>query len=77
MSQLVFPELVLGSFWVVVRSHGVISDGARFLVVQERGDGWWLAWREGVVPKHAGTLLKEEYFQREKGKEDELGRIGN
>lgn len=65
MDQLVFPELVPGSFWVIVEEHGVISAGRRFLVVEDRGEGWWLAWEDGVVPVHLGTLLRESHFRRE------------
>lgn len=32
--QLVFSELISGSFWVTTRGHGVIPDGCRFLVIE-------------------------------------------
>jgi hypothetical protein len=39
-SQLVMPETIPGSYWVHVTGHLIWPDGTRFLVVEERGDGW-------------------------------------
>lgn len=63
--QLVFSALISDSFWVKTQGHGVIPDGRRFLVIEDCGDGWWLAWRNGIAPIHRGTLLKEKHFRRE------------
>lgn len=65
IGQLVLPELIPDSFWVVTKGHGVIPDGCRFLVIENYRDGWWLAWENGVKPLNMGTLLKEKGFRRE------------
>ena len=70
--QLAFPELIPGSFWVVIQGHGVIPDGRRFLVVAAWGNGvHWLAWENGIKPLNLGTLLREEHFQREATTDDD------
>lgn len=71
--QLTLPELFPGSFWVITQGHGIIPDGSRYLVVGRRADGWWLAWRDGIAPRHlgwVGTLLREEHFRREADDDD-------
>lgn len=74
--QLIFPELMPDSFWVITQGHVIIPDGRRFLVVENYRDGWWLAWRDGIAPPHQGalirqgTLLREEHFRREADDDD-------
>lgn len=65
IGQLTFAEFLPGSFWVVTRGHGIIPDGRRFLVLGDWGNGHWLAWADGIKPRHMGTLLREEHFRRE------------
>ena len=65
IGQLIFPEFIPDSFWVVTQGHSIIPDDTRFLVVENYRDGWWLAWENGVKPLHMGTLLKEDHFHRE------------
>lgn len=70
LGQLIFPESIPDSFWVVTQGHGVIPDGRRFLVVEKYGFGYWLAWENGIAPLHRGTLLKEGHFCRETSDDD-------
>lgn len=49
--------------WVETVSHRVLPPGAKFLVREDRGDGWLLCWRDGVKPLHFGTLLREEHVK--------------
>ena len=42
-----------------------------FLVVENYGDGWWLAWENGVAPLHGGALLREKDFRREADGDDD------
>jgi hypothetical protein len=64
LGQLAMPELIDGAYWVTVCGHGIIKDGTRFLVVQDRGDGWLVAWKDGIQPRHSGTLLKRGQVER-------------
>lgn len=59
-------NLPLGKrYYVRSKGHGIIADGIRFLIVDERPGGWLLGWRDGVEPKHLGTALREELTERE------------
>ena len=71
LGQLIFPESIPDSFWVITQGHGVIPDGCRFLVIEKHGFGYWLAWVDGIAPPHRGTLLKEEHFRREVTDDDD------
>lgn len=65
--KLTLPELFPGSFWVVTQGHGLIPDGRRFLVMApwQYDSELWIAWENGVAPRHMGTLLREKHFRRE------------
>jgi len=62
--QIAIPAFIPGAFWVITHGHGVIPDGRRYLVIENWEDDWWLAWENGVVPRHKGTLLREQNFRR-------------
>jgi hypothetical protein len=58
--------------WVIIVNHGVIPAGTKYLVIEEldrMGDGWLLCWRDGIEPRHSGTLLHERHVEDEEGNE--------
>jgi len=59
--QLVMPTV--DDQWVVVTDHAIIPAGTRYLVKEDRGDGWMLCWRDGMKPVHAGSLLHEKHVK--------------
>ena len=73
--QLAFPEL-LDSYWVKTKGHAIIPDGTRFLIVEEREDGWLRGWRDGVrLPGQrvrGGTLLRPCLVERIIGDEEPI-----
>jgi len=61
MKQLTMSGTLLlpGAYWVVIKNHKIIPVGARFLVVEDDGNGRLLCWRDGVKPPNGilGSLL--------------------
>lgn len=63
--QLVLPTALPGSYWVTVHGHGTITEGVRFLIVEERDDGLLVGWKDGVKPRFSGALLRQDQIERD------------
>lgn len=49
LGQLIFPESIPDSFWIITQGHGVIPDGRRFLVIDGWGDLVSISWPGQMV----------------------------